>query len=162
MMCLWDFVTCTVHEYHLPGNKANTTCWLCCLDHVELTITDCYCNLWSMICRCVLPFLFLCIFRNYDTACFLAVLLLVNSVILENFFPKLSSANNNRVTQLYHVSRFSNLDAVFMEVCILPYIWFDFNPCIWTDKKLAEPRNEADIRTALKSIHMRKVLCGYM
>ena len=25
-MCLWDFVTCTVHEYHLPGNKANTTC----------------------------------------------------------------------------------------------------------------------------------------
>ena len=160
-MCLWDFVTCTVHEYHLPGNKANTTCWLCCLDHVELT--DCCYNLWSMICRCVLPFSF-CVFlaTMIQLVFLLFYCLLVNSVILENFFPKLRSTNNNRVTQLYHVSRFSNLDAVFMEVCILPYIWFDFNPCIWNDKSWAEPRNEADIRTALKSIHMRKVLCGYM
>jgi len=154
MYCTW--------VYHLPGNKANTTCWLCCLDHSRTYHYWLLLYLWSMICRCVLSLFFLCIFRNYDTACFLAVLLLVNVVILENFFPKLSSTNNNRVTQLYHISRFSNLDAVFMEICILPCIWFDFNPPVTgTTKSWAGPRNEAD--TWKYMYEKRPVwLCGLM
>ena len=49
-----------------------------------------------MICRCVLPFFLLCIFRNYDTACFLAVLLLAcNFCHFRKLLSEIKPQNDN-------------------------------------------------------------------
>ena len=161
---LMGFVTCTVHEYTTClGTKliplVDFVVWIT----LELTITDCYYiyEAWSVDVCCLFSF---CVFLGtmIQLVFLLFYCLLVNVVILGNFFPKLSSTNNNRVTQLYHISRFLNLDAVFMEICILPCIWFDFNPPVTgTTKSWAGPRNEAD--TWKYMYEKRPVwLCGLM